>query len=68
ENRANIGKANTSHGCVNLFEKDAKAYFDSAQIGDPIEVTGSRANMPTSSDVFDWLIPWAQWQSMSALK
>ncbi len=68
ENRANIGKANTSHGCVNLFEKDAKAYFDSALIGDPIEVTGSRANMPTSSDVFDWLIPWAQWQSMSALK
>lgn len=67
ENRANIGKANTSHGCVNLFEADAKHYFDSAIIGDPVEVTGSRADMPTSSDVNDWLFSWAQWQSMSAL-
>ncbi|SES24294.1 L,D-transpeptidase [Actinokineospora terrae] len=68
ENRGNIGKANTSHGCVNLLESDAKAYFDSALIGDPVEITGSKANMPTSSDVFDWLIPWSQWQKMSALR
>ncbi len=67
ENRANIGKANTSHGCINLFETDAKKYFDSALIGDPVEITGSRANFPTTSDVYDWLIPWEQWQSMSAL-
>ena len=67
ENRANIGKNNTSHGCINLFEADAKAYFDSALIGDPVEITGSQANFPTTSDVFDWLIPWNQWQSMSAL-
>ncbi len=67
ENRANIGKANTSHGCINLFETDAKAYFDSALIGDPVEITGSKADFPTTSDVFDWLIPWEQWQSMSAL-
>jgi len=68
ENRANIGKANTSHGCVNLLEVDAKAYFDSAIIGDPVEVTGSKADMPATSDVYDWLISWGQWQSMSALK
>nr|WP_054056098.1 Ig-like domain-containing protein [Alloactinosynnema sp. L-07] len=68
ENRANIGKANTSHGCVNLLEVDAKAYFDSAIIGDPVEVTGSQANMPATSDVYDWLISWPQWQKMSALK
>jgi lipoprotein-anchoring transpeptidase ErfK/SrfK len=68
ENRANIGKANTSHGCVNLFEADAKAYFDSALIGDPVEITGSQATFPTTSDVFDWLIPWSEWQSMSALR
>lgn len=67
ENRANIGKVNSSHGCVNLFETDAKAYFDSALIGDPVEITGAKANFPTTSDVFDWLIPWSQWQSMSAL-
>jgi lipoprotein-anchoring transpeptidase ErfK/SrfK len=67
ENRANIGKRNTSHGCVNLFEADAKAYFDSALIGDPVEVTGSVANMPTTSDVSDWLFTWEQWKAKSAL-
>jgi lipoprotein-anchoring transpeptidase ErfK/SrfK len=67
ENAANIGKRNSSHGCINLLEADAKAYFDSAMIGDPVEVTGSQANFPTTSDVFDWLIPWDQWKSMSAL-
>lgn len=67
DNAANIGKKNTSHGCVNLMENDAKTYYDSALIGDPVEITGSVANYPTTSDVFDWLIPWAQWQSMSAL-
>jgi lipoprotein-anchoring transpeptidase ErfK/SrfK len=68
ENRANIGKNNTSHGCVNLFEADAKALFDSSLIGDPVEVTGSKASMPTTSDVNDWLFGWEKWKSMSALK
>jgi lipoprotein-anchoring transpeptidase ErfK/SrfK len=67
DNAANIGKVNSSHGCVNLLEADAKKYFDSALIGDPVEITGSKAKFPTSSDVFDWLIPWSQWQGMSAL-
>jgi lipoprotein-anchoring transpeptidase ErfK/SrfK len=68
ENRANIGKNNTSHGCVNLFEADAKALFDMVLIGDPVEVTGSKANMPTTSEVNDWLFGWEKWKSMSAIK
>ena len=67
DNAANIGKRNTSHGCINLMEADAKAYFDSALIGDPVEITGSVANYPTTSDVFDWLLSWDQWKSMSAV-
>ncbi|KMS87675.1 L,D-transpeptidase [Prauserella rugosa] len=67
ENAANIGKANTSHGCVNLFAADAKAYFDSAMLGDPVEVTGSKADFPTTSDVMDWLLDWETWKSKSAL-
>jgi len=67
DNAANIGKKNSSHGCLNLLEADAKAYYDTALIGDPVEITGSKANFPTTSDVFDWLIPWDQWKSMSAL-
>jgi lipoprotein-anchoring transpeptidase ErfK/SrfK len=67
DNAANIGKVNSSHGCVNLLEADAKKYYDSALIGDPVEITGSKAHYPATSDVFDWLIPWSQWQTMSAL-
>ncbi|MFD1047333.1 Ig-like domain-containing protein [Kibdelosporangium lantanae] len=68
ENRANIGRNNTSHGCVNLLESDAKALFDTTLLGDPVEVTGAKASMPTTSDVNDWLFSWDKWKSMSALK
>ena len=68
ENRANIGARNTSHGCANLYEADARAYFDTALIGDPVEVTGSRARMPKTSDISDWLYTWDEWKAMSALR
>lgn len=67
DNAANIGRVNSSHGCINLLEADAKNYFDSALIGDPVEITGSAVEFPTTSDVYDWLLSWEQWQSMSAL-
>lgn len=68
DNRANIGKANTSHGCVNLLDKDAKALFDSSLIGDPVEISGSKVGMPATSEVNDWLFSWEKWTGMSALK
>jgi lipoprotein-anchoring transpeptidase ErfK/SrfK len=67
DNAANIGKVNSSHGCANLLEADAKAYYDSALVGDPVEVTGSITTLPAQFDWYDWQIPWAQWQTMSAL-
>ncbi|MFT7836259.1 Ig-like domain-containing protein [Saccharothrix sp. BKS2] len=67
DNAANIGKNNTSHGCANLLEADAKAYYDSALVGDPVEVTNSITTLPAQYDWYDWQVPWAQWQEMSAL-
>ncbi len=67
DNAANIGRVNSSHGCVNLLEADAKAYYDSALVGDPVEVTGSSMTLPPQFDWYDWQIPWSQWQTMSAL-
>ncbi len=67
ENRANLGKVNTSHGCINLSEADAKAYFDGALIGDPIEVSGAVTTMEPRFDVFDWMLDWEQWKQKSAL-
>ncbi len=68
DNAANIGKNNTSHGCANLLEADAKAYYDSALVGDPVEVTGSITTLPAQFDWYDWQIPWAQWKEKSAVK
>jgi len=68
DNAAAIGKTNNSHGCVNLLEADAKEYFDSALIGDPVEITGSNLPGPMQSDVKDWLYDWKTWQSLSAVK
>lgn len=67
DNAGNIGSNNTSHGCANLLEADAKAYYDSAMVGDPVEVTGSITTLPAQYDWYDWQIPWSQWQTMSAL-
>ncbi|MFD7652993.1 Ig-like domain-containing protein [Actinosynnema sp. NPDC059797] len=67
DNAANIGRNNTSHGCANLLEADAKAYYDSALVGDPVEVTNSITTLPAQYDWYDWQIPWSQWQEMSAL-
>jgi lipoprotein-anchoring transpeptidase ErfK/SrfK len=62
------GEANVTHGCVNLSTANAKAYFDSAIFGDPVEVSGSKVAMsPADGDVYDWTVPWDQWKSMSAL-
>jgi len=68
DNAGNIGKNNTSHGCANLLEADAKAYYDSAMIGDPVEVTGSITTLPAQFDWYDWQIPWDQWKTKSAVK
>ena len=62
------GKSNTTHGCVNLSTANAKAYFDTAIFGDPVEVTGSSIPLSAADgDVYDWTIPWDTWKSMSAL-
>jgi lipoprotein-anchoring transpeptidase ErfK/SrfK len=67
ENAAALGKVNNSHGCINLSAADAKKYYDSALLGDPVEVTGSASSMPPQFDVYDWLLTWDQWTKKSAL-
>ncbi|MFI0469925.1 Ig-like domain-containing protein [Saccharopolyspora sp. 5N102] len=67
ENAAALGKVNNSHGCINLSAADAKDYYDSALLGDPIEVTGSASTMPPQFDVYDWLLNWEQWTKKSAV-
>jgi lipoprotein-anchoring transpeptidase ErfK/SrfK len=67
---ASQGKANVSHGCINLSTDRAKWFYDFARPGDVVEVKNSIG--PTLSardgDIYDWGIPWDEWQAGSALK
>lgn len=62
------GINNVTHGCINLNEHNAHAYYESSLYGDPVIITGSSiALSATDGDVYDWTVPWSQWVSMSAL-
>jgi lipoprotein-anchoring transpeptidase ErfK/SrfK len=62
------GKRNVSHGCANLATANAKAYDDSAMIGDPVEITGSTNQLSAKDgDYHDWAIPWDAWLAKSAV-
>ena len=62
------GESNVSNGCINESTADAQKYFNSAMIGDPVEVTDTSIQLsPSDGDIYDWALPFAQWQSMSAL-
>ncbi|EWC62571.1 hypothetical protein UO65_2161 [Actinokineospora spheciospongiae] len=61
------GKANVSHGCINLAPANAKLYFDSVLVGDPVEITGSNQQLSAvDGDIYDWAITWDKWSTMSA--
>jgi lipoprotein-anchoring transpeptidase ErfK/SrfK len=62
------GSSNVTHGCVNLSVGDAKAYYDTAMYGDPVEVTGTPIQLSArDGDIYDWTVPWTTWKAQSAL-
>ena len=64
------GNSNVSHGCINLSTERAAWFFHFSRPGDVVEVQNSIG--PTLSaadgDIYDWAVPWDQWQAGSALK
>lgn len=67
---ASQGNANVSHGCINLSDERAAWFFGFAQPGDVVEVKNSIGPQLSSADgdIYDWAIPWDEWQAGSALK
>jgi lipoprotein-anchoring transpeptidase ErfK/SrfK len=68
ESLSQQGRANVTHGCVNLSPRNARTYFNMAMYGDPVEVTGT--SIPLSlrdGDYADWTFSWQAWQRLSAL-
>lgn len=69
QNAANLGRANTSHGCINMGSPDAKEYYDSARYGDPVEITNAVGGqwMSEKDKEYDWIYTPEQWKALSAL-
>ncbi|RBY75766.1 hypothetical protein DQ238_19015 [Geodermatophilus sp. TF02-6] len=67
---AQQGRANVSHGCINLSTERAAWFFDFSRPGDVVEVRNSVGPQLSAADgdVHDWAIPWEQWRAGSALK
>jgi lipoprotein-anchoring transpeptidase ErfK/SrfK len=62
------GSSNVTHGCINLSIDNAKAYYDTAIYGDPVEVTGTPVKLSArDGDIWDWTLSWDQWKGLSAL-
>ncbi|MEU7870870.1 Ig-like domain-containing protein [Dactylosporangium sp. NPDC049140] len=55
------GKANTSHGCINVAPANAQWFYDTFDTGDVVEVRNTPKNLPVTDGLGDWTIPWAQW-------
>jgi lipoprotein-anchoring transpeptidase ErfK/SrfK len=53
-----LGRANLSHGCINLSNADAQWVFDNFIIGDVVEVKNSPKALPVSDGLGDWTVPY----------
>jgi lipoprotein-anchoring transpeptidase ErfK/SrfK len=61
------GRANVSHGCVNLSTANAAWYYGLTRRGDVVEVRGSPKRPGDSFGVADWNMSWRAWLAGSAL-
>lgn len=61
------GRANVSHGCINLSAANAQSFFDFSRVGDIVVVTGT-PRPPKIGDhgVMDWDTPWPEFTPESA--
>ena len=63
-----LGKANVSHGCVNMSPTDAKDFYGTALYGDPVEIIGTSTQLgPSDGDLYDWTYDFPTWRSLSAV-
>jgi lipoprotein-anchoring transpeptidase ErfK/SrfK len=51
-----LGRANISHGCVNLSRADAQWVYDNFIVGDVVDVRHSPKPLPVSDGLGDWTV------------
>ncbi|WP_133873390.1 L,D-transpeptidase [Paractinoplanes brasiliensis] len=52
-----LGRANKSHGCINLSTADAKWVYNTFLPGDIVDVTNSPRKLPIWNGLGDWTVP-----------
>jgi lipoprotein-anchoring transpeptidase ErfK/SrfK len=62
-----LGKANVSHGCINIGMKDGEEFFNMVYYGVPVEVENTGVDMGYADYVWDWSVPYSTWKTFSAL-
>jgi lipoprotein-anchoring transpeptidase ErfK/SrfK len=61
------GRRNVSHGCVNASVADARWFMYLSRRGDIVDVVGTPKKLRLGNGFADWIVPWDQWVSGSAL-
>lgn len=56
-----IGKVNSSHGCIHLSLEDAKWFYSKAIPGTLVNIVGQPNPVSVSNGEGDWNLSWAQW-------
>ncbi len=52
-----LGRANLSHGCINLSPADAKWVYNTFLVGDIVDVTNTPRKLPIWNGLGDWTVP-----------
>jgi lipoprotein-anchoring transpeptidase ErfK/SrfK len=52
-----LGRANLSHGCINLSVSDAKWVYENFLLGDVVDVKHSPRTLPIWNGLGDWTVP-----------
>lgn len=62
-----LGKANISHGCVNMGMTDGKTFYDMVYYGVPVIVEHTGVEMGYGDYIWDWKDDFDLWKTYSAL-
>ncbi|RAV07387.1 hypothetical protein DQP55_21900 [Mycolicibacterium sp. GF69] len=61
------GRANVSHGCLNVSPANAVWFYENTKRGDIVEVVNTVGSTLSGTDgLGDWNIPWEQWRAGNA--
>jgi lipoprotein-anchoring transpeptidase ErfK/SrfK len=61
-----LGRANLSHGCINLSTADAKWVYNTFRVGDIVDVRNTPRHLPIGNGLGDWTVPFDRYGRRSA--